>query len=53
MVDATTEKPVSEWDPRISDPIGDLIAQAKLRRNNKDAAIDSPAQPQANWPKPH
>ena len=42
VVDATTEKPVSDWDPRISDPIGDLIAQAKLRRNNKDAAIDSP-----------
>ncbi|PJX26278.1 hypothetical protein CAP48_09790 [Advenella sp. S44] len=42
VVDATTDKPVSEWDPRISDPIGDLIAQAKLRRNNMDAAIDSP-----------
>ena len=42
VVDAATDQPVSEWDPRISDPIGDLIAQAKLRRNNKDAAIDSP-----------
>ncbi len=42
VVDAATEQPVSEWNPKISDPIGDLIAQAKLRRNNKDAAIDSP-----------
>ena len=43
IVDASTEKPVSDWNPRISDPIGDLIAQAKLSRNNKDAAIESPA----------
>lgn len=42
VVDAATDKPVSEWNTKISDPIGDLIAQAKLRRNNLDAAIDSP-----------
>lgn len=29
----------TSWSPKISDPIGDLISQAKVDRSNRDAAI--------------
>lgn len=31
----------TEWSPNLSDPIGDLIAQAKLDRANADASIET------------
>lgn len=34
-----TEQNSTSWSPKISDPIGDLISQAKADRANRDAAI--------------
>ncbi len=34
-----TEQNSTSWSPKISDPIGDLISQAKVDRANRDASI--------------
>lgn len=36
---SVSNTPSTTWSPNVSDPIGDLITQAKLDRSNRDASI--------------